>query len=180
MSASILFTNETEFQKCQAFSFLFLIHYVCNICKFYFRPTVGVDPVLKNKIWKFLQSLTTTSDTTVIISTQYMQEAMNSTIVGYIRNGTLIVENEPQIILQNLKVDNIEEAFLNLSLQQGVRENVDRKSLKTVQKINNKKAIDNKVLTHISFNRLSALLSKNSIHYRRNIVLVSKYYFINF
>ena len=125
-----------------------------------------MDPILRNKIWNFLQTLTTTTDTTVIISTQYIQETINATTVGFIRNGTLLVEEEPQKIIQNLRVDNLEEAFFNLSFQQGVQREVKRKCLKSVQPDSNKKNIP----IQFSIDRFFALLSKNFIHQRRNIM----------
>ncbi|KAL7020911.1 hypothetical protein ACKWTF_011676 [Chironomus riparius] len=134
------------------------------------EPTVGVDPILRNKIWVFLQTLTTTTDTTVIISTQYIQETVNATNIGFIRNGTLLVEEEPQKIIQNLRVDNLEEAFFKLSLQQTEQKDVKRKCLKLIQPDSNKKIIKQNPID-LSLDRFFALLSKNLIHQRRNILM---------
>lgn len=135
-----------------------------------FRPTVGVDPILRHKIWDFLQTLTTATDTTVIISTQYIQETINASTVGFIRNGILLIEENPQKIIQNLEVSNLEEAFFKLSFQQGSRKDVNRKCLKSIQPDNVKKNFFEKIQIDISLNRLFALLSKNLIHQRRNIM----------
>ncbi|XP_070503556.1 ABC transporter G family member 23-like [Chironomus tepperi] len=136
------------------------------------EPTVGVDPILRNKIWDFLKTLVTTTDTTVIISTHYIQESINATTVGFIRNGTILVEEEPQTIIQNLQADNLEEAFFKLSFQQnGNQKEVNREFLKSIQHDDKKKKISAMTPTEISFSRLFALLFKNLIHQRRNIVM---------
>ena len=135
-----------------------------------FRPTVGVDPILRHKIWDFLQTLTTATDTTVIISTQYIQETINASTVGFIRNGILLIEENPQKIIQNLEVSNLEEAFFKLSFQQGGQKDVNRKCLKLMQSDSKKERTKAKIPIDISLNRLFALISKNFIHQRRNIM----------
>lgn len=138
--------------------------------KLNFRPTVGVDPILRNKIWDFLQTLSSTTDTTVIISTQYIQETINATTIGFIRNGNLLIQEKPQNIIKNLWVSNLEEAFYKLSFQQGEKNDVNRKCLKTIQSDNKLKKIPEKASFDVSFNRMIALLSKNQILQRRNIM----------
>ncbi|KAG5671813.1 hypothetical protein PVAND_001988 [Polypedilum vanderplanki] len=128
------------------------------------EPTVGIDAVLRKKIWDFLIELVATSDTTVIISTHYIQESMNSTCVGLMRNGKILIEDKPQDIIQRYNTKNLEEAFLILSDEQD-------KSLSVSE--TNEEEFD--FLYHVpkqSFNfsmkRLMALLTKNFIHQKRS------------
>lgn len=86
------------------------------------------------------------------------------------RNGTLLVQEEPQTIIQNLCVSNLEEAFYKLSLQQGGKNEENRKYLKSIQPDSKLKKIHKNALLDISLDRILALLSKNQIHQRRNIM----------
>ncbi|KAF5273871.1 hypothetical protein FQA39_LY00986 [Lamprigera yunnana] len=42
------------------------------------EPTVGLDPILRDTIWKFLINLTTTKSITIILTTHYMEEARHA------------------------------------------------------------------------------------------------------
>ena len=39
------------------------------------EPTVGVDPVLRAKLWKHLLELVKTDNVTILITTHYIEEA---------------------------------------------------------------------------------------------------------
>lgn len=45
------------------------------------EPTVGLDPLLREKIWKFLIELTKSGSSTVIITTHYIEEAAQADYV---------------------------------------------------------------------------------------------------
>ena len=78
------------------------------------EPTVGIDPLLRNRIWDYLIDLTE-SNVTILLSTHYIEEARHSTHVGIMRNGVQMVEDSPERILQMCETDSLEEAFLRLS-----------------------------------------------------------------
>ena len=78
------------------------------------EPTVGVDPLLRHSIWKYLQDLCRTEGMTVIITTHYIEEAINSDIIGLMRNGRLLVEGQPKPIMAYYNSNNMEEVFLKL------------------------------------------------------------------
>lgn len=46
-----------------------------------YRPTVGLDPLLREKIWDFLVETTRTSKLAVIITTHYIEEAKQANSV---------------------------------------------------------------------------------------------------
>ena len=84
------------------------------------EPTVGLDSLLREKIWKFLIDSTKSSNMTVIITTHYIAEAEQSDCCGLMKNGVLLIEDRPQNIYRNLGVQNLEEAFLNLCIRENV------------------------------------------------------------
>lgn len=84
------------------------------------EPTVGVDPLLRHKIWDFLVDITNTKKVTVLLSTHYIEEARNSTHIGLMRNGVLIAEDSPENILRSTESMNLEDAFLRLSERQEI------------------------------------------------------------
>uniref|UniRef100_A0A4W6DSQ9 ATP-binding cassette, sub-family H, member 1 n=1 Tax=Lates calcarifer TaxID=8187 RepID=A0A4W6DSQ9_LATCA len=70
------------------------------------EPTVGVDPVLRAKIWQHLVEIVKTGKVSVIITTHYIEEARQANVVGLMRNGHLLAEGPPDATL--------EHAFLQL------------------------------------------------------------------
>ena len=45
------------------------------------EPTVGVDPVLRAKLWKHLLELVKTDDVTILITTHYIEEARQVSVM---------------------------------------------------------------------------------------------------
>jgi ABC-type multidrug transport system ATPase subunit len=73
-----------------------------------------------------LVDLTLTKNTTVLLSTHYIEEARQSSRIGLMRNGVMVAEGSPQRIMEKFGTNSLEEAFLKLSLKQegsGVLEN---------------------------------------------------------
>jgi ABC-type multidrug transport system ATPase subunit len=80
------------------------------------EPTVGLDPVLRQKMWDFLKMNVETTSMTIIITTHYIEEARKADYVGIMRDGKLLAEDAPQKIMNHLQVSTLEEAFLQLCL----------------------------------------------------------------
>ncbi|GAB0099833.1 ABC transporter G family member 20 [Sergentomyia squamirostris] len=89
------------------------------------EPTVGLDPILREKIWHFLVESTRRSKLAVIITTHYIEEANQANKIGLMRNGILLAEDSPKNILTQFECSNLEEAFLMLSQKQGKSEEAD-------------------------------------------------------
>ena len=49
------------------------------------EPTVGVDPLLRQTIWRHLTKISRTTTTTIIITTHYVEEARQAHRVGMMR-----------------------------------------------------------------------------------------------
>ncbi|GIY63008.1 ABC transporter G family member 20 [Caerostris darwini] len=81
------------------------------------EPTVGVDPLLRKSIWKHLQKLTTTDATTIIITTHYVEEARQAHVVGLMRDGHLLAETNPEVLITQYNVLTLEDVFLKLCVK---------------------------------------------------------------
>jgi ABC-2 type transport system ATP-binding protein len=75
------------------------------------EPTVGIDPVLRKKIWDAFYQLNR-NGTTIIVTTHVMDEAEKCDRLGLMRDGKLIAVGTPTDLKDNTKSTTIEEAFL--------------------------------------------------------------------
>ncbi|WP_028776016.1 ABC transporter ATP-binding protein [Shimazuella kribbensis] len=75
------------------------------------EPTVGIDPILRQSIWKELRKLSQ-SGTTILVTTHVMDEAERCDRLGMIYKGQLIAVDTPQQLKQQIGVTSLEEAFL--------------------------------------------------------------------
>lgn len=80
------------------------------------EPTVGLDMEIRFKIWNFLNQ--SKNNLTVLMTTHYPNEAEKADICGFMRNGRLLVDDAPGVIMNNLNVKNLDEACLSLCLYQ--------------------------------------------------------------
>jgi ABC-2 type transport system ATP-binding protein len=78
------------------------------------EPTVGVDPELRASFWDYFEELKA-EGATILITTHYMDEASHCGRVGFMRDGRMIAEGEPDEILRASGTSSLEEAFLALS-----------------------------------------------------------------
>lgn len=75
------------------------------------EPTVGIDPVLRQAIWKELLAISLTG-TTIIVTTHVMDEAAKCHRLGMVRDGRLLSVGTPEGMKQETGSSTIEEAFL--------------------------------------------------------------------
>ncbi|CAF3789941.1 unnamed protein product [Rotaria sp. Silwood1] len=78
------------------------------------EPTVGVDPILQEKIWSHLIYLSQTSKTTIMITTHYIEEARKANRVGLMRSGRMLAEDEPNHLVNQYNEISLENVFLRL------------------------------------------------------------------
>ncbi|CAL8069709.1 unnamed protein product [Orchesella dallaii] len=93
------------------------------------EPTVGVDPVLRERIWSYLRSLTDTQNVTVIITTHYIEEARQSHMIGLMGNGKLLYENAPGTLLRQTGSRLLADAVLQVYQRFESEESTGFKSL---------------------------------------------------
>lgn len=72
------------------------------------EPTTGVDPVTRQDFWQLIirligEARPDGSSTAVLVSTPYMDEAARCTRIGFIQQGSLILEGTPSQVRQSLK-----------------------------------------------------------------------------
>ncbi|CAG9856408.1 unnamed protein product [Phyllotreta striolata] len=82
------------------------------------EPTVGIDPLLREKIWSYLIDITKRENLSVIITTHYIEECRQADKIGLMRDGRLLTEDSPANLLRTFNTDTLEEVFLSLSRQQ--------------------------------------------------------------
>ena len=85
------------------------------------EPTVGLDPLLRQKIWTHLLQLSEVSKKTVIITTHYIEEARHATVVGLMRSGQLLAQESPRVLLARHSASSLEEVFTKLCVRQDSR-----------------------------------------------------------
>ncbi|CAF1292196.1 unnamed protein product [Adineta steineri] len=77
------------------------------------EPTVGVDPLLRRKIWKHLTEITMSGDRTAIVTTHYIEEARQANIVSFMRHGQLLETGRPNDLLLKYG-QQVEDVFFEL------------------------------------------------------------------
>ncbi|XP_055866899.1 ABC transporter G family member 20-like isoform X2 [Biomphalaria glabrata] len=97
------------------------------------EPTVGVDPVLREKIWEHLLEIAKSSlKTTIIITTHYIEEAAQADKVGLMRGGRLLAENKPSVLMAKFGLLNLEAVFLHLCHRDRLPNNDDSELLPSI------------------------------------------------
>ena len=77
------------------------------------EPTVGLDPVLRDGLWKLFDQLAK-NGTTLIVSSHSMDEAERCDDLVLIRDGKVLAHDTPKNILKQTKCKTIEHSFLKL------------------------------------------------------------------
>ncbi|WKY46187.1 ABC transporter ATP-binding protein [Eubacteriaceae bacterium ES2] len=74
------------------------------------EPTVGVDPVLRRKIWQHLNSLKD-GGATILVTTHVMDEVYQCDNAALIRNGRIVALDTVKNLVASTQNCNIEELF---------------------------------------------------------------------
>lgn len=75
------------------------------------EPTVGIDPLLRNKFWDEFKK-TKAEGGTIILTTHAIDEAYKCDKLALIRKGKILVQGSIENILHSSKTNDIEAAFL--------------------------------------------------------------------
>ncbi|MDF2511166.1 MAG: transporter related [Herbinix sp.] len=75
------------------------------------EPTVGIDPLLRKKIWDEFYELKKQGKT-IIVTTHVMDEAIKCDRLALLYNGSIIACDEVEALLNRTKNHSIEELFL--------------------------------------------------------------------
>ncbi|MBC3796491.1 ABC transporter ATP-binding protein [Acetobacterium tundrae] len=74
------------------------------------EPTVGVDPVLRRRIWEYLKQLKS-SGVTILVTTHVMDEVTQCDDAALLRNGHIIAKDTVENLIGMTPNGNIEELF---------------------------------------------------------------------
>lgn len=77
------------------------------------EPTVGLDPVLREKLWGLFRQLAD-QGTTLVISSHSMDEAQRCDDLVLIRSGKVIAHSSPAELLERTGTKTVEQSFLKL------------------------------------------------------------------
>eukprot|EP00095_Tigriopus_kingsejongensis_P012232 snap_masked-scaffold87_size395581-processed-gene-0.5 protein:Tk12232 transcript:snap_masked-scaffold87_size395581-processed-gene-0.5-mRNA-1 annotation:"abc transporter g family member 20-like" len=80
------------------------------------EPTVGVDPLLRGHIWRHLLKLSQDCQTTIVITTHYIEEARQANKVGMMRCGRILAEGSPHELMEEYAQGSLENVFLQVCL----------------------------------------------------------------
>ncbi len=72
------------------------------------EPTLGLDPTQRRRIWEFLRRLCSESDTTLFLTTHYMEEADPCDRVAIVDHGRVVALGEPATLKRALGGESIE------------------------------------------------------------------------
>ena len=59
------------------------------------EPTTGLDPLSRQKLWSYIKALRETSDTTIFLTTHYLEETESADNVVIMKKGSIIAEGTP-------------------------------------------------------------------------------------
>jgi len=77
------------------------------------EPTVGLDPVLRDQIWRLFHKLKA-AGTTLIITSHAMDEAERCEDLVLLRDGKVLAHDSPSALCEKTRSSNVEQAFLKL------------------------------------------------------------------
>ncbi|CAG2103917.1 unnamed protein product, partial [Medioppia subpectinata] len=129
------------------------------------EPTVGVDSLLRHRMWQYLEDLCKT-----------YEEARSASTVAFMSSGTILKESDPNILMAEHQCNTLEEVFLQLVTQTKSINNksYDQNTCNTTQlydnNCNNEKFID--------LTRVRAMLWKYYILTNRRPLFLFMFYII--
>ncbi|UXI22939.1 coenzyme Q-binding protein COQ10-like protein [Sarcoptes scabiei] len=78
------------------------------------EPTVGVDPLLRLKIWQYLEFLCQNNRMTIIITTHYIEESRAASYLAFMRFGRILTQDTPENLLNKYQKTVLEDVYLIL------------------------------------------------------------------
>ena len=109
----------------------------------------------------------------MVITTHYVEEARQADVVGIMRQGRLMVEDNPKELMLKHQADSLEEVFLLLCQQKNeIEKGMDDAGTK-IKKVEQQQR--RSLLSLPSFSNIRALVTKNWLTTKRNLIML---YFI--
>lgn len=78
------------------------------------EPTVGLDPLLRVKMWKLFKALAD-KGSTILVSSHVLDEANHCDYLMFLRDGQLLAYTTPHQLLSDTDSKTVEESFIKLT-----------------------------------------------------------------
>ncbi|XP_054163786.1 ABC transporter G family member 23-like [Oppia nitens] len=138
------------------------------------EPTVGLDSILRARIWSYLENECKVNDLTVMMTTHYIEEAKKSSSVAFIHSGICLKQSAPELLLNEYHCPTLEEVYYYLCLDynRNQKQNIKSQYFANKCQTNLEKSTKNKSKIRPKFqinaNHIMTLLWKNSIRLKQN------------
>ncbi|XP_049518772.1 ABC transporter G family member 23 [Dermacentor silvarum] len=76
------------------------------------EPTVGLDPVLRDAIWRYFVVLSHEQATTIVVTTHFIEEIADAALVGIMRNAKIWCEKPPSELISLYGPGTLSDAYL--------------------------------------------------------------------
>ena len=84
------------------------------------EPTLGLDVKVRRDLWRLIREFAENSDSTVLLTTHYLEEAEHlANRIGIMRSGALVALGTAEEITEKAGAQNFEDAFLSLAGSSG-------------------------------------------------------------
>ncbi|CAG2100764.1 unnamed protein product, partial [Medioppia subpectinata] len=149
------------------------------------EPTVGVDSLLRHRIWQYLENMCNKNGQTVIITTHYIEEARSAHNVAFMRSGAVLRQSNPQQLMDEYECPTLEDVFLQLchSKENAITSRHEFKSKDNTEiDLNNNLSTESEAKIHyknnafIDWQRIKAMLIKQWIAIKRRPLFMCAYY----
>lgn len=94
------------------------------------EPTVGLDPVLRQELWRTFEDIAA-QGTTLLVSSHVMDEAARCHQLLLLRDGVLLTQESPDSLRRRTGTDDLEQAFLRLISQLQTTETLVREPIQS-------------------------------------------------
>nr|XP_054932243.1 ATP-binding cassette sub-family A member 2-like [Dermacentor andersoni] len=78
------------------------------------EPTVGLDPVLRDAIWRYFVVLSREQATTIVVTTHFIEEIADAALVGIMRNAKIWCEKPPEELISLYGPGTLSDAYLKV------------------------------------------------------------------
>jgi ABC-2 type transport system ATP-binding protein len=72
------------------------------------EPTIGLDPQTRSHIWTYIEELKRREDTTIFLTTHYMDEAEHCDRIAIIDNGRIVALDTPEALKASVGKDRVQ------------------------------------------------------------------------
>lgn len=79
------------------------------------EPTTGLDPVSRKNLWQYLKEIRSKTNTTIFLTTHYLEEAEGSDYVCIINEGKVVAKGTPTELKK--KGQSLEDAYIDIIMK---------------------------------------------------------------